>query len=70
MEHHEKIKYLENLNRETISPAELAMIIGGRAYSYNCAAREGNLTLPYVVRERNLRVFRQPVLDLLKGGAK
>ena len=69
MEHSDRIQYLENLNRETISPSELAMLLGGRPFAYNCAAREGTLTLPHIFRGRNLRIFRQPVLDLLKGGA-
>ena len=70
MNHTERIKYLETLNRETISPTELAMLLGGRPFAYNIAAREGNLNLPHVFRGRNLRIFRQPVLDLLKGGVK
>ena len=70
MKHSDRILYLENLDRETISPSELAMVLGGRPYAYNLSARDGSLTLPYIFRGRNLRIFRQPVLDLLKGGAK
>ena len=64
----ERIGYLETLDRETISPSELAMLLGGRPFTYNVAARNGTLNLPHVFRGRNLRIFRQPVLDLLKGG--
>ena len=70
MNHTEKLRYLETLDRETISPTELAMILGGRPFAYNVAAREGTLTLPYIFRGRNLRIFRQPVLNMLKGGVK
>ena len=66
MTHTERIDYLNNLDREKISPSELAMLIGGNPYLYNCMARDGSLTLPYIWRGRNLRIFRQPVLDLLK----
>ena len=68
--HIDRIKFLETLDRETISPSELAMLLGGRPYSYTVAAKEGTLTLPHVFRGRNLRIFRQPLLDLLKGAAK
>jgi hypothetical protein len=67
MTHTERIDYLENLDRETISPRELAMLIGGDQYYYNIAAKTGNFTLPYIWRGRNLRIFRQPVLDLIRG---
>lgn len=70
MTHEERIDYLENLNRETLSPSELAMLIGGSPYAYNLAAKDGALTLPHIWRGRNLRIFRQPVLDLLKGNEK
>ncbi len=67
MTHEERINYLENLNRETISPRETAMLLGGDPYYYNLAAKDGSLTLPHIWRGRNLRIFRQPVLDLIKG---
>ncbi len=67
MTHAERIDYLESLDRETISPNELAMLIGGNPYYYNIAAKTGNLTFPYIWRGRNLRIFRQPVLDLIRG---
>lgn len=70
MRHSERIQYLENLDRETISPSELAMLLGGRPFAYNMAARDGSLSLPHIFRGRNLRIFRQPLLDLLKGGGK
>ena len=70
MRHSECIQFLEDLDRETISPTELSWLLGGRPFTYNRAAREGTLTLPHIFRGRNLRIFRQPVLDLLKGDDK
>ena len=67
MTHQERIDYLENLDRETISPSELAMLIGGNPYAYNISAKMGELTLPHIWRGRNLRIFRQPILDLISG---
>lgn len=70
MTHTERITYLENLKDETLSPTELATVLGGRPFAYNVAARKGELGLPYVFRGRNLRIFKQPVLDLLRGNVK
>ena len=69
MTHTERIAYLESLDEETLSPAELAKVIGGRPFAYNVAARNGALRLPHIFRGRNLRIFKQPVLDLLRGNA-
>ena len=64
----EKLKWLRELPRETISPRELAMIEGTTsAYSYNCAAKEGKLKLPHVWHGRNLRIWKEPVIRLLGG---
>lgn len=68
MTHAERIAFLQALPEETISPATLAQIIGGRAYEYNLAAREGKLKLPHVWRGRNLRIFKAPLLTILQGG--
>ncbi len=68
--HAERISYLENLKEETLSPTELAKVIGGRPFAYNVAARAGKLELPHVFRGRNLRIFKQPVLDLLRGNSE
>ena len=68
MTHQERISYLTTLPRETLSPKELAAVIGGDPYSYNLQAKAGTLTLPHVWRGRNLRIFRAPVLKLLQGG--
>ena len=65
--HTEKITFLTNIAEETISPTELAKVLGGRPYLYNVSARDGSLTLPHIWRGRNLRIFKQPVLDLLNG---
>ena len=70
MNHTERIRYLEDLDRETISPSELAMLLGGRPFCYNVAARDGTLTLPHFFRGRNLRIFKQPVLDMLRGNTE
>lgn len=69
MTHKERIALLKAQPGETISPATLAKVIGGNPYAYNLAAREGQLTLPYVWRGRNLRIFTAPLLKLLEGGS-
>ena len=66
MTHNERIAYLRDLPKETISPTELARVIGGNPYVYNVAAKEGLLTLPYIWRGRNLRIFKEPLLRLLE----
>ena len=68
MPHDERIAYLKGLPKETISPTELSRVIGGNPYVYNLAAREGLLTLPYIWRGRNLRIFKEPLLRLLENG--
>lgn len=68
MTHDERISYLKRLDKETISPTELARVIGGNPYVYNVAAKEGLLTLPYIWRGRNLRIFKEPLLRLLENG--
>lgn len=68
MTHDERITYLKGLPKETISPTELSRVIGGNPYVYNLAAREGLLTLPYIWRGRNLRIFKEPLLRLLENG--
>ncbi len=35
MTHEEKIEFLRSLPRETISPTELALVLGGNPYSYS-----------------------------------
>ncbi len=67
MTHAEKLAYLDNLGRETLSPSEVAMLLGGRPFLYNIMAKDGSLKLPYIWRGRNLRIFVQPVLKLLQG---
>ncbi len=69
MDHSERILYLRDLPGETLSPKEAAKVLGGDPYAYNVAAKEGVLTLPYLWRGRNLRIFKQPILDLLEGKA-
>ena len=68
MTHDEKIEWLESIPSETISPYQLAVVAGGSSYSYNIAAREGKLELPHLWRGRNLRIWKQPIIDLIRGG--
>ena len=69
MDHSERILYLRELPGETISPTETAKVLGGNPYLYNVSAKEGSLTLPHIWRGRNLRILKQPLLDLLEGKA-
>ena len=64
----EKIAWLESLETETISPSVLAIVAGGDPYSYNLAAKKGELDLPHFWRGRNLRIWKGPVVRLIKGG--
>ena len=69
MNHIDCINYLKDLPGETISPAQLAKVLGGKPYLYNLSAKDGSLTLPYIWRGRNLRIFKQPLIDLISGKA-
>lgn len=70
MSHQERIALLESLPGETISPAQLSQILGGNPYSYSLSAKRGQLDLPHIWRGRNLRIYKQPLLDILKGGSE
>jgi len=70
MTHEEKLEWLRSIPSETISPFQLAVVADGDSYSYNIAAKEGKLNLPHMWRGRNLRIWKQPVIDLLEGGVK
>ena len=67
MTHDEKIEWLKSIPSETISPFQLAVVSGGNSYSYNIMAKEGKLDLPHMWRGRNLRIWKQPVIDLIEG---
>ena len=67
MNSNEAIAFLRSIPGETISPKELAMVAGGSPYSYNIAAKEGNLNLPHMWRGRNLRIWKGPVIRLIGG---
>lgn len=69
MTREEKIAWLRGLKGETISPSQLAVVDGGKAYSYNLAARNGELNLPHMWRGRNLRIWKEPVIRLIGGEA-
>ncbi len=65
MTHEERIRYLKNHEAETLSPAQVAQVLGGSPYWYNLTARDGKLTLPHLWRGRNLRIFKAPILRLI-----
>lgn len=73
MTREEKIRFLQDLPSETISPSQLAMVIGGDPYSYNLAAKDGKIdhqVLPHIWRGRNLRFFKEAVIDQICGHKK
>lgn len=70
MTREEKVQWLMSLPTETISPKQLSMVDGGDPYYYNLSARDGKLTLPHMWRGRNLRIWKQPVIDLITGNKK
>ena len=63
----EKVAFLQELPSETISPKVMAFIDGGDPYSYNLAAKKGELDIPHFWRGRNLRIWKGPVIRLLGG---
>lgn len=67
MTREEKLELLRSSPGETISPAVLAKVAGGDPYSYNLAARAGQLSLPHLWRGRNLRIWKEPVIRLIGG---
>lgn len=70
MTREEKVEWLRSLPTESISPAQLAVIDGGSPYSYNIAAKSGNLNLPHFWRGRNLRIWKGPILAMIAGEQK
>ena len=67
MTHSERIEFLKVLPGETISPTQLSKVLGGNPYLYNLAAKDGKLPFAHLWRGRNLRILKQPILDLLSG---
>lgn len=67
MTREEKLAWLRAITTETISPSQLAKVAGGDPYYYNLAAKDGKLTLPYIWRGRNLRIWKDPVMKLIGG---
>jgi len=67
MTREEKLEMLRSLPGETISPKQLAAVAGGDPYSYNLAAKYGQLDLPHMWRGRNLRIWKDPVMKLIGG---
>lgn len=68
MSREEKLEWLRQIPSETISPYQLSCVAGGYSYTYNIMAREGKFPLPHLWRGRNLRIWKQPVIDLIEGG--
>ena len=69
MTHEEKLQLLRDTPGETISPRIAAKVLGGQPYIYNLEARDGTLTLPHMWRGRNLRIFKEPLINILNGGS-
>lgn len=67
MTREEKLEMLRSIPGETISPTQLAKVAGGDPYTYNLAARAGDLDLPHLWRGRNLRIWKEPVIRLIGG---
>lgn len=65
--HDERIAYLESLECETLTPRAAAAVLGGTPYLLNVMAKRDLLPMPYMWRGRNLRIFRVPLIKLLKG---
>lgn len=49
--------------RITITPTELAKVLGGQPYSYNISAKSGRLGLPHVWAGTHLKIFLAGVLE-------
>lgn len=67
MTHEERIALLEGQPGETVSPTVVSQVLGGTPYTYNITAKQGKLTLPHLWRGNRLLIFKQPLIDLLKG---
>lgn len=67
MTREEKLEMLRSIPGETISPTQLAKVAGGDPYTYNLAAKAGDLDLPHLWRGRNLRIWKEPVIRLIGG---
>ena len=70
MSREEKIEWLKSIPKETISPYQLSVVAGGSSYYYTLAAKDGKIdqrTMPHFWRGRNLRFWKQPIINLLEG---
>lgn len=63
----DKVRAMIADGKTSMSPKELAELIGGCAYSYNVAAREGCLGIPFMFRGNRLRISTAGVLKYLTG---
>lgn len=66
----EKIRYINSVKGETLSPRQVSLLLGGNPYSYNLAAYKSQLTLPHFLRGSYLRIFKEPIKQILLGNMK
>lgn len=67
MSHEEKLRWLREHPKETITCSDLAKLLGGNAYCYYVSAKEGKMDLPHVWAGKRLKIFKQPLYELLGG---
>ena len=60
----EQVEFLRKCG-PTCSPAQVASVLGGNAYYYNLAAKNGTLDLEFTWRGRNLRIYTESVIKKL-----
>lgn len=63
----EALALLRDYPRLTIPPRVMAQVFETDPYYYNVAAKAGSLRWPHEWRGRNLRIYKQPVIDFLNG---
>lgn len=63
----EAIALLRAHPKLTITPKIMSTIFDCAPYWYNVAAKAGELRWPHEWHGRNLRIFKQPVIDYLEG---
>lgn len=67
MDHNQRIAFLRDYPKETISPTVMAQVYGGDPYAYNIAAKKGELPFRYWWHGRNLRICKEDVIQALEG---
>lgn len=63
----EALELLRSYPRITIPPRIMAAVFGTDQYTYNVAAKAGELRWPHEWHGRNLCIYKQPVIDFLEG---